>query len=71
MAETTESFATKGDIEALRADLTRWERDYDKRLTNVEVGQKWIIWIVGIILAMVVGNFAVTIAMAIHMLTQR
>ncbi len=43
----------------------------ESRLINLEVGQKWIVWIVGIILALIVGNFAVTIAMAIHMLTER
>lgn len=43
----------------------------ETRLIEFEIGQKWMIWIVGIILAMVVGNFAVTIAMAIHLLTEQ
>ena len=43
----------------------------ETRLTALEIGQKWLIWGVGITLAMVVGNFAVTIAMALHLLTQK
>ena len=43
----------------------------ETRLTALEIGQKWLIWGVGISLAMIVGNFAVTIAMALHLLTQQ
>ncbi len=43
----------------------------DTRLISLEIGQKWLVWGVGITLAMVMGNFAVTIAMALHLLTQK
>lgn len=49
--------AIEGDIHSI-----------DRRVADIETGQKWLMWVVGITLAMVVGNFAVTIAMAIHML---
>jgi hypothetical protein len=43
----------------------------ETRLTALEIGQECLHWGVGLTLAVVVGNFAVTIAMATQMLTQK
>lgn len=40
------------------------------RIAALEISQRWLQWGVGITLAMVVGNFAVTIAMALHLLSK-
>lgn len=37
------------------------------RLTALEIGQKWRVWIAGMTLALIVGNFSVTIATALHL----
>lgn len=56
----------RADLRDLREDLSRQH----ERLTALEIGQRWLIWGVGILMPLVVGNFAVTIAMALHLLTQ-
>ena len=61
-------------VELYRADLRDLREDLSRQhewLTALEIGQRWLIWGVGILMALGVGNVAVTIAMALHSLTQK